>query len=275
MHDAIIIGSGPNGLAAAIALAQAGHSTLVLEASETPGGGVRSDALTLPGYTHDVCSAVHPTGALSPFFRTLPLEEHGLKWASCEASVAHPLMNGDTAMLYRSVEGTADRLGRDAKAYRRLVTPFLKNPEAMMRDLLAPLRMPSQPFTMARFGLRGLPSAKWLANRTFRDDSARALLAGCAAHSVLPLNFAATGAVGLVFLLTGHMVDWPVAVGGSGAITDALVSYYESLGGEIRCGTRVKDLNALPPHRVVLFDTAPRTLLEIAGDALPPRYQRT
>ena len=263
--DAVVIGSGPNGLAAAIALARAGASVHVIEAADELGGGTRSAELTLPGFTHDVCSAVHPMGILSPFFRQLPLEEHGLTWLLPRASVAHPMPDGDAVLIYRDLERTASALGRDGKAYTRLVGPFIESGHALLADALAPLRIPQHPLQMMRFGLRAAFSANRLARLLFREDRARALLAGCAGHAVLPLTQPLTAALATLFAITAHMEDWPVAQGGSRAISRALVSYLESLGGTLETGHRIERLDELPDARVVLFDTSPEQLSRIAG----------
>ncbi len=272
--DAVVVGSGPNGLAAAVALARAGASVLVVEGEEEIGGGTRSAELTLPGFRHDVCSAVHPMGILSPFFRQLPLDAHGLEWLCPPVSVAHPMSDGDAVLLTRSLERTVAGLGRDGAAYQRLVGPFLENPHALLADLMAPLRIPDRPVAMLRFGLRATFSANRLAKLCFRDARARALFAGCAGHSLLPLTYPLTAALGMIFTLTGHVENWPVAKGGSHAITKALASYLESLGGRIETGRRIEKLRELPEARVVLFDTSPEQLANIAGDALPAGYRR-
>jgi phytoene dehydrogenase-like protein len=272
--EAIVIGSGPNGLAAAIELARAGRSVLVVEAHDEVGGGTRSAELTLPGFTHDVCSAVHPMGILSPFFRQLPLEDHGLNWVLPRASVAHPMDDREAVMLYRSLDRTADALGRDANAYRRLVGPFVDTAHELLADVMAPLRIPEHPIQMLRFGVRAAFSANRLARLCFRDEAARALLAGCAGHSVLPLTQPLTAALGLLFAITGHVEDWPVARGGSHAVTRALASYLESLGGRIETSRRVDDLAEFENARVVLFDTSPEVLRDVAGEALPEGYRR-
>jgi phytoene dehydrogenase-like protein len=269
-----VIGSGPNGLAAAIELARAGATVLVVEALDEVGGGTRSAELTLPGFIHDVCSAVHPMGILSPFFRELPLAEHGLRWLRPRASVAHPMPDGRAVMLYRSLERTGEGLGRDDRAWARMVAPFLDDPHALLADLMAPLRIPAHPMAMLRFGLRAAFSANRLARLCFRDERARALFAGCAAHSVLPLGQPLTAALGLLFAITAHVEDWPVAEGGSHAITRALASTLRSLGGRIETGRRIERLDQLPDSRVVLFDTSPEQLARIAGDALPAGYRR-
>ncbi len=272
--DAVVVGAGPNGLSAAVALAQRGASVLVIEGHETIGGGTRVAELTLPGFRHDVCSAVHPMGVLSPFLRTLPLDAHGLEWIRPRASVAHPLDRSGAVMLYRSLERTAEGLGEDGERYRRMVAPFLNDPHALLADLLAPLRLPSAPITMARFGLMAIRSARALARSRFAGERARALFAGCAGHAILPLDRLLTAALGLIFTITGHVDDWPVAAGGSGAITRALAGYLEALGGRVETGRWIRCLEELPASRVVLFDTAPRQLSEIAGDALPAGYRR-
>jgi phytoene dehydrogenase-like protein len=271
--DAVIIGSGPNGLAAAVTMAQQGARVLVLEARDTLGGGLRTAELTLPGFHHDVCSAVHPMGVLSPYLRTLPLEEHGLRWLRPRASVAHPLDGEPAILLYRSMAETQAQLGDDAAAYRRLLQPFLADPHGLLADAMAPLRLPRHPLTMLRFGLRAVRSAAGLARR-FDGKPARALLAGCAAHSILPLDRAFTGALGLMFLLTGHVEEWPVAAGGSAAIASALASLLASLGGQVQTGARVRSLAELPAARVYLFDTDPLQLATIAEPLLPARYVR-
>ncbi len=272
--DAVVVGSGPNGLAAAIELARAGAEVAIVEGADEIGGGTRSAALTLPGFTHDVCSAVHPMGILSPLFRQLPLEEHGLTWLLPPASVAHPMSNGEAVMLSRSLERTATGLGRDAQAYTRLVGRFLDTPHELLADVMAPLRIPDHPIQMLRFGVRAVFSANRLARLMFREERARALFAGCAAHSMLPLTQPLTAALGLLFAITGHVVDWPVAKGGSHAISKALASYFRSLGGRIETKRRVDRLEELPNARVILFDTSPAELRRIAGDALPTSYGR-
>lgn len=272
--DAVVIGSGPNGLAAAVRLAQAGAAVLVLEAKDTIGGGIRTAELTLPGFRHDVCSAAHPMGILSPYFRTLRLETHGLRWVKGGASVAHPLDDGSAVMLYRSLEDTARELGEDGDAWKRLVSPFLKDPHGLLGDALAPLRIPKHPLTMLRFGLRAMRSAKGLARARFSSERARALFAGCAAHSILPLERMFSAAIGLIFAVTAHVETWPVAKGGSAAIARALASLLRELGGRIETGVFVRSLADLPPARVYVFDTSPAQLADVAEPVLPARYVR-
>lgn len=274
MYDAVVVGSGPNGLSAAITMAQAGASVCVVEAMDEPGGGMRSAALTRPGFVHDVCSACHPMGVLSPFFRTLPLASHGLRWASPKASVAHPLDGEPAVLLHRSLTATAQELGVDGRAYERLFAPFLRRSEGLFADMMNPLGFPRHPFLMLRFGLLGIRSAVSAYRGRFRTERARALLAGCAGHSILPLERLLSAAVGMVFALTGHMADWPVAEGGSQAITRALVAYFESLGGKVETGRPVRALSDLPPARVVVFDTSPDQLASVGEKVLPRGYVR-
>ncbi len=272
--DAVVVGSGPNGLSAAVALAREGASVLVLEARDEIGGGTRTSELTLRGFRHDFCSACHPMGILSPFFRSLPLEQHGLRWVLPPASVAHPLEEQDAVLLRRSLPETARGLGADAAAYERLVAPFLVQPQDWMDDLLAPLRIPRHPFRMLRFGLRAIRSAVGLARSRFQTERARALFAGCAAHSVLPLERPLTAAVGLIFCFTGHVEPWPVAEGGSAAIARALAGVLASLGGRIETGHTVRTLADLPAARAYLFDTSPAQLADVAETILPASYVR-
>jgi len=274
MEDAVIVGAGPNGLAAAVELARRGASVLVLEARDEIGGGTRTAELTLPGFAHDVCSGCHPMGALSPFFRSLPLDEHGLRWLRPAASVAHPLDDQPAVLLRRSLAETARELGEDGVNYSKLFSPFLREPHGLLADLLGPPRWPAHPLLMARFGVTGLFPATALLRRGFRGTRARAVLAGCAAHSILPLEQPLTAAVGMIFALTAHVEDWPVAAGGSLSITRALASYLRQLGGRIETGRRVGRLAELPPARVHLFDTSPAQLADICESILPANYVR-
>ena len=273
-YDAVVVGAGPNGLAAAIELARAGRSVLVREAAEVVGGGLRSDELTLPGFVHDVCSAIHPLAAASPFFRTLPLSEHGLEWIEPPVPLAHPLDEGEAVVLRRSVAETAEGLDADAGAYRRLFGPPVAAWDRLEDALLGPLlRVPRHPIALARFGLGALQPATTLARRRFRGEPARALFAGLAAHSILPLERPATASFGLVLGTTAHAVGWPLPRGGSQRIADGLASYLRSLGGEILTGAPVESLDELRAP-TVLCDVGPRQLLRLAGDRLPRRYRR-
>ena len=273
--DAIIVGAGPNGLAAAVTLARAGRSVLVLEAMETIGGGTRTAELTLPGFKHDVCSAIHPLGVASPFFRSLPLDKYGLKWIYPPVAVAHPLDDGSAAFINGSMEETAKNLDGDGRAYQRLIAPLLRNWELIMPELLGPLPLPPRhPFAMARFGLAAIRSAHGLADSYFKGERARALFAGLAGHSMLPLEDPLSASFGVAMALMAHSVGWPIPQGGSHAITDALAAYFCSLGGEIQTGVLVESLEQLPPARAVLLDVTPRQLLKIAGDRLPGGYRR-
>ncbi len=273
--DAIVIGSGPNGLAAAITLAQAGRSVLVVEGSDTLGGGTRSAELTLPGFTHDVCSAVHPMALGSPFFRTLPLRDHGLEWLQPAAPLAHPFDDGTAIIVERSVEATAEQFGGDAAAYTKLMSPLVKGWPQIEPTVLGSLALPANPFALARFGLLALRGASSLARSAFRSDKARAVFAGLAAHSILPLEKTPSAAFGLVLAVATHTVGWPIARGGSQKIADALASYLRSLGGEIVTGTMVETLEQLPKSRTVLCDVTPRQLLAISGASFPSAFRRS
>jgi phytoene dehydrogenase-like protein len=274
MHDAVVVGSGPNGLAAAITLARAGRSVLVREGRETVGGGMCTEELTLPGYLHDTCSAIHPLGVASPFFRSVPLEEHGVAWVHAPAPLAHPLDGGEAVLLERSLEETASGLGEDGEAWRRLFAPLVAEVEHLLESALAPLRPPRHPLLMGRFGLSAIRSAAGLARSTFDGEPARALFAGNAAHSMLPLEAAASASFGLVLALLGHAVGWPLPRGGSGSLATGLASVLRSLGGEIETGRPVESLEELRPARLVLLDVTPRQFLALAGPALDGRYRR-
>jgi phytoene dehydrogenase-like protein len=274
MPDAIVIGSGPNGLAAAITLARAGRSVLVYEAHPTVGGGARSAALTLPGFVHDVCSAIHPLAVVSPFFRTLPLRDYGLEWHYSPAALAHPFDDGTAALLYRSLELTGQTLGRDAMAYRRLMGPLVASWALLEDSLLGPLRPPRHPLALMRFGFRALGPARSLAERLFTGERARGLFAGLAAHAIMPLERRPSAAFGLILGILGHVVGWPFPRGGTQSLADALAAYLRSLGGEIETGVHVSSIDELPPARAVLCDVTPRQLLQIAGPRLPDGYRR-
>jgi phytoene dehydrogenase-like protein len=272
--DAIVVGAGPNGLAAAIALARAGRSVRLYEAQPAVGGGLRSLELTAPGFVHDVCATVHALLALSPFLSGLPLQEHGVELLHPPAPFAHPLDDGTAVVVERSVDATAESLSRrDGRAYRRLMTPFVRQSRELMEALLAPPSL-RHPLLMARFAPRAIRSASGLARAHFADERTRALFAGAAAHSMVPLECLATAGFGLGLAISAHAAGWPVARGGSQRIADGLAAYLRSLGGEVITGTRVESLAQLPPARVVLCDVAPRELLRIVGDRAPARYRR-
>lgn len=272
--DAVVVGAGPNGLAAAVELARAGAQVCVLEAADSIGGGTAVGEVTLPGFSHDLCSGAHPFGILSPYFRQLPLQHHGLRWIQPPASVAHPLDDRPAALLWRSLDRTAERLKGDGAAYRRLIEPLLHRPHALLADLLGPLRWPARPLPMAAFGARAVWPATWLAATCFRDVPARALFAGCAAHSILPLSHWTTAAFGVLFALTAHVEDWPVVEGGSIGICRALAGYLGELGGVIHTGQRIRRPSELPAARVYLFDTDPLQLARICDPLLPAGYAR-
>jgi phytoene dehydrogenase-like protein len=272
--DAVVVGSGPNGLSAAIVLARAGRRVTVLEGSGTIGGGCRSEELTLPGFVHDTCSTVHALALASPFLSRLPLAEHGLELVHPGAPLAHPLDDGSAVLLERSVDETADGLGPDADAYRRLFEPLVRTAPELMRQILGPLRPPRHPLAMARFAPAALRSAVGLARSRFEGERARALLAGCSAHSMLSLSSPASAAFGVVLMLTAHQVGWPVARGGSQRLADALVSHLRSLGGEIERGRWVESLDELAGFGTTLLDVTPRQLQRLAGSRLPAGYTR-
>jgi phytoene dehydrogenase-like protein len=275
-RDAVIVGAGPNGLAAAIALAQAGWSVELFEAAETVGGGVRSAELTLPGFVHDVCSAIYPLTVGSPFLSRLPLEQHGLRWIHPPLPLAHPFDDGTAAVLARGLKETGESFGEgaDARAWERLFGPLAEAWEGLRTDLLAPFHWPRHPFQMAGFGLRGLRSASGLAHGHFRGSRARALFAGIAAHSFLPLEQIPTAAAGLMLGVTGHAVGWPQPVGGAQRIPDALASVLREAGGHIVTGRLVRSVDELPRARAYLFDLTPAQMLRLDGLRWPGHYRR-
>ncbi|MGH7944223.1 MAG: phytoene desaturase family protein, partial [Opitutaceae bacterium] len=271
--DAIVVGAGPNGLTAAVLLARAGLSVQVIEAGDTPGGGCRSGEVTLPGFVHDLCSAVHPMGALSPVFRDIGLERFGVMWVPSAHPLAHPLPDGDVAVLERSPAATGGSLGPDGAAWEALLRPFAD--ERFVHSLLNPIWDLGGGMLLkkARFGLVALRSCESVARSRFKGPAARALFAGCAAHSVMALDRAGTAAFGLVLAATAHVIDWPCARGGSQEITRALVRALESHGGTLQLRTRVTSLADLPAARAVLFDLSPVQVAEICGNALPARHR--
>ena len=274
-YDAVVVGAGPNGLAAAVTLAGAGASVLLLEGAETVGGGARTAELTLPGFRHDVCSAIHPLAVGSPFFRSLSLREHGLEWVQPPAALAHPLDDGRALLVKQSIEATVAGLGADGPAWKALFAPLARDWDALSGDLLRPLlRFPSHPFKMLRFSWPAVRSAVALAESRFATPEVRALFAGLAAHSILPLRQAFTASFGLVLGTTAHALGWPLPRGGSQSISDALARLLRSRGGDILTGARVKSLDELPPARAILLDLAPRQVLRLAADRLPAGYRR-
>ncbi len=272
--DAIVIGSGPNGLTAAIIIARTGRKVLLFEAEPTLGGGVRSAELTLPGFVHDICSAVHPFAVVSPAFRDMPLAAHGLEWVVPPAMLAHPFDGAKAAIIRRSLDETALGLGVDAHAYRRLMQPIVRGWPQIEMSVLGPLRVPAHPFALARFGLQALRSVEGLIARAFATETPRALLGGIAAHSMLPLDRPLTAGVALVLGAMTHIAGWVFPRGGAQRLTDALAAYLRSLGGEIVTGTRIDSLDDLPPARAVLCDLSPKPLLRIAGQRFPASYRR-
>ena len=273
-YDAIVVGSGPNGLAAAITIAQKNHKVLIVEGMSTIGGGMRSKELTLPGFVHDVCSAVHPLASSSPFFRSIPLTDFGLEWLHAELPLAHPLDHGRAAVMERSLSATAEGLGKDKNSYLNLMRRLTEDAEKLFFELLGPFRIPRYPFAMLRFGVKAVRSAVGLARSYFREDLARALFAGNAAHSILPLEEKLTAAFGIMLGVSGHYAGWPVAKGGSQAIASAMAQYLVSIGGEICCNKNISSLQDLPKSKVYLFDTSPRSMAAISGKRLPAGFKK-
>ncbi|WP_214071712.1 NAD(P)/FAD-dependent oxidoreductase [Mucilaginibacter sp. dw_454] len=271
-YDAIIVGSGPNGLAAAILMRQQGLSVLLIEGKDVIGGGLTSAELTLPGFIHDVCSAIHPMALASPFFKTLPLADHGLKWLQPDLAAAHPFDNGNAAILDHSIENTVQHLGVDKDTYIDLMNSVTKAWPLIDQDALGPLSYPKHPIAMAGFGLKALTSATSFVNR-FKTQEARGFFGGMAAHSIQPLNNLSTTAIGLVLMATGHMQGWPIPKGGSASIAGALAGYFKLIGGEVQTGTYVKSLDQLPSAHTVLFDVTPKQLLQIAGHQFSSIYK--
>lgn len=272
-YDAIVVGAGPNGLAAAIVLTRAGLSVLVIEGNATIGGGARTEEMTLPGFKHDVCSAVYPLAAASPLFSALPLADHGLEWIEPPVALAHPLDDLRPALLTREIELGARSLGDDADAYRSLMAPLARSWPQLAIEILAPLHIPKHPSLLARFGMRGARSAEHLAYHQFTGVQARALIGGIGGHAMQPLSHAATAAITLVLAAAGHRVGWPIVRGGAHCVTQALGSYFIKLGGHIETGTWVKTLGELPNARAVLLDLTPKQVLRVADRQLPARYK--
>ncbi|MET1038363.1 MAG: NAD(P)/FAD-dependent oxidoreductase [Aeromicrobium sp.] len=271
MTSAVVVGSGPNGLSAAVVLARAGVDVTVLEAEDQVGGGSRSAELTVPGVVHDICSATHPTGVASPFFRSLGLEKHGLEWLWPEVDAVHPLDGGRAGVLFRDLDRTVEGLGEDGDAWRSLYAPLAKHSDALIGEIFGPIvHVPQHPLLLAGFGLRALQPASWVVRR-WRSDEARALFGGLAAHAIHPLDRPTTGGLGLMFGMTSHAYGWPVAKGGSQAIADALTADLVEHGGRVETNHRVTEM---PRADIVMFDTSPATVLAVAGDRLPARVRR-
>ncbi|MDF1811593.1 MAG: NAD(P)/FAD-dependent oxidoreductase [Verrucomicrobiales bacterium] len=275
-YDAVIVGSGPNGLSAAITLAREGRKVLVVEKHHTPGGGTRTEEGPLPGYRHDVCSAIYPMALCSPFFQSLGLEKFGLEWIWPDVQLAHPLDDGCAAVMYRSLSETAARLGKkEANTYRKIFAPLLEKADSLFRNFMGPPGFPQSPMAVARFGLNALPSASLFAHSRFSSPTARALFGGNAAHSILPLDRPlTTNAIGLMLMLACHKNGWPMAKGGAGSIPLALRRCLESLGGEVQCNRQISTIDELPSAGAYLFDTGPHALAEIAKSKLPAGYRK-
>lgn len=268
-----MVGSGPNGLSAAIALAQQGLKVKVFEAKDSVGGGTRTLELTEPGFKHDICSAVHPTAVGSPFFSTLPLDKYGLEWIHPEFPIAHPLENSDAVIIERSFENTLDRFGSDSKNYRKLFKEFIDSWEFLSKDLFGSLRIPRHPLAMMRFGWYGMFSSNLLSNSFFNQERSKAYFSGLAAHSILPLENTFTASFGLILGTTVHSVGWPIAKGGSHSITKALAKHFESLDGEIELNSRIESLDEFPSDKPILFDLTPRQIITIADDRISTKLK--
>ena len=271
--DAVVVGSGPNGLAAAITIARAGYSVQLIEAAERVGGGMRSSELTIPGFIHDICSAIHPLGIASPFFRSLNLAQYGLNWVNPPTPLAHPMDDGTVTLLERTVEDTALNLGNDGKRYRQIMKPITEKWEPLINDLLRPLHMPRHPLLLASFGRLAISSAEHIAKSNFASQRSQALIAGLAAHSILPLDHRGSATTGLLLAGAAHTVGWPVASGGSQAIAVALAACLTRLGGKIQTGRKIASFKELPSAMVTLLDVTPRQFAEIMGDQLMGSYR--
>jgi len=272
--NAVIIGSGPNGLAAGIRLAQAGWSVKIFERNKTVGGGTRTQELTLPGFYHDVCSAIHPLAKASPFLQTLPLEKYGVEWIQPEVPVAHPREDHPSCYIFRSLDKTANQFGKESITYRQIMEPFIRHWDELIPEILAPFSLfPNHPFLMARFGLEGLHSADTFTAK-LRTSKMRALFAGLAAHGILPFHKMATAAIGLVLGIAAHTVGWPFPKGGAHNLTKAMAKHFQSLGGKIETEAEITSLTQLPPTDTILFNITPTQILNIAGKKLPASYIR-
>ena len=274
MKRCYVVGSGPNGLTAAIVLARAGLKVTVLEAQSTVGGGARTAELTRPGFLHDICSAVHPMAASSPAFASFPLEHHGLEWINPPCALAHPFDDGSCLTVERSIDDTAAQFGSGGSLYRRIAMPLVARWDQLMQEILAPPHPPRHTLTLARFGAIAPWPATWIERACFRTAKSRAVFAGMAAHSVIPLEAAGSGAFGWVVMLSAHAAGWPIARGGSQAIANALASYFQSLGGAILTSSPVKSLNEFEAGALVMCDVTPRQFVQVAGDRIPKSYRR-
>lgn len=274
-YDAIVVGSGPNGLAAAITLARAKCSVLLVEGREEIGGSCTSAELTLPGYVHDVCSAIHPLAVASPFFRSLPLERYGLKWIQPEIPLAHPMDGGKCVLLHRSISMQIKEFGDDGDAWRRFLGRFVENWQELMPDILDPLlHFPRHPFLLLRFGIPALQAAAGLARQRFRNEETQALFGGLASHSFLDLGKPASSATGLVLAILAHAVGWPMPEGGAGKISAALGAYFRDFGGKIITNRTIINIDELPPAKAIFLDLTPKQVLHVAGHRLPQAYRR-
>lgn len=271
-YDAVVVGAGPNGLAAAITLGRRFNAVLLLEAAETIGGGVRSKALTLPGFVHDVCSTVQPLSLASPCFRQLDLPQYGLEWIQPEIPLAHPFKDGSALYLHRSLAITADALGPDGRAYRRLLQPFVDHEQEFLADILQPIHFPGNPLLMTRFAFHALRSLRNLAKTQFQSDRTRALIAGMAAHAMIPLEQRATAAFAMILATLAHTVGWPIIKGGSQKLADALADCFQSIGGEIITGQPIASASDLPKAAFYFFDVTPRQLVNIKGLGITEDY---
>lgn len=272
-YDAAVVGSGPNGLAAAIKLAQNGYKVKIFEAKETIGGGMRSAQLTLPGFIHDICSAIHPLGVSSPFFETLPLQKYELEWKYPPISLAHPFDDGHTAILTSSINETAKSLGKDKENYIKLIKPLIDDWDFIKKDVLSPLKIPNRTFKLGKFGFYAIQSAERLLNNYFSGDYAKGFFAGSAGHSIMSLDKLFTSAIGLVLIILGHKTGWPIPKGSSQKIADALGQYFQSLGGEIETNHSVESINELSGYKAVLFDLTPKQILKIMDKKFPWYYK--